>query len=225
MVTIRYLQSIGMSCQTRHQVERFTNSPLGQSAGLEIRTSLFDWISTPLHRNSAFIDQGLPEYQPGSVIEDQGRAYWTTPGFHVFHSFRIREGKKTRLDIENTFEKMTQKFRAQREKFRQTDVSNTCFVLGNTQNNLVGEVFHISERHHYVFDSAGIDTLHRSLDRFFGQDCQLIVVTSPDRFSGNADKDNRVRIIDRGDSEWKGPDAEWDRALCDHLGLEIANAA
>lgn len=215
----RYLQSIGMSCQTRHQIDRFAISPSGRAAGIEARTGPFDWLITPPLRMARFLDAGLPCYRPGSVIERGGRAFWTTPGFPAFHAFRVKNEHEDRLDIEATFDVMCEKFMAQREKFLNTDVTRTSFVLGNTQNNLAGEVYGEQDSHEYRFDSGKIDALEASLNRLFQAQCKLIVVSRKDRFDGDAAGDPRVRIIEKDDSEWKGDAAVWQDALSALFGL------
>lgn len=222
---VRYLQSIGMSCQTRHQIERFTNHPVARAAGIELRSGLFDWLGAPPLRTARFIDAGMPGFEPGSVIDRRGNAFWTAPGFHAFHAFRIKEPGGKRLDIEATFANESEKFAYQRQKFLETDPSRTTFVLGNGQNNLVGEVYDPEEAAEYMFDSHRIDVLQASLDRLFGTHCHLIVVSRRDRFDGDADADPRVRLVPPEPSEWKGDDAAWRRALSDHLGLAPSDGA
>lgn len=220
----RFLQSIGMSCQTRHQVERFAGSAIAQGAGYSFRSGLFDWLGTPPYRNAPFIDAGLPGYEPGSVIDNRGRAYWATHGFHAFHAFRVKENGESRLDIAATFATMSEKFAAQRRKFLETDTENTVFVLGNGQNNLDGVVYGREEAHEFHLDSRKIDRLQESLDRFFGADCRLVVVSRADRFDGDPSHDPRVRLLPPEDSEWKGSDADWDEALSDLLGIASGGA-
>lgn len=225
-MSITYLQSIGMSCQTRHQIEQFTNGPIARAAGIGLRTGFFDWLGTPPLRNGAFLDAGLPENEIGTVIDRKGRAFLTGPGFHAFHSFRVKQpdGSKT-LDIEATFQTEREKFAYLKQKFLDTDVRQTCFVLGNTQNNLDGEVYESNETNEFRFDSHKIDVLHAALNRLFDAECRLIVVSNADRFDGDAAADARVRLVPAEDSEWKGDDTAWSAALCDHLGLTDERAS
>lgn len=218
-MSVRIVQSIGMSCQTRHQVERFANTPVARAAGIEFRSGLFDWLGTPPYRNARFLDDGLPAWEVGTVVDRKGRAFLLGPGFHAFHAFRVKEPTGKRLDIEATFARELEKFHYQRAKFLETDVSNTWFVLGNAQNNLAGEVYGPDEADEYTFDIDKIDALQGALDRFFGRPCHLIVVARSDRFAGNAGKGSRIRLISPEDSEWKGDDAAWDRALSDLLQI------
>ncbi|MGN6551299.1 MAG: hypothetical protein ACTHJ3_15600 [Pararhizobium sp.] len=208
-----------MSCQTRHQVERFANGPTARAAGITFASGLFDWLGTPPRRNARFLDDGLPVFEVGSVIDRKGRAFLSSPGFHAFHAFRVKEPTGKRLDIAATFERELEKFRYQREKFLATDVSRTWFVLGNAQNNLVGEVYGPEEKDEYLFDVDKIDALQGALDRLFGRPCHLIVVARSDRFVGDASRDGRIRLVPPEDSEWKGDDGAWDRALSDLLEI------
>lgn len=224
-MSVRYLQSIGMSCQTRHQIERFAESGIAKAAGIEIQTGLFDWLGAPPLRTARYLDAGLPANAPGAVVDLRGHAFFTTPGFHAFHAYRVKEpdGSK-RLDIESTFGREAEKFAYQRQKFLETDVSRTCFVLGNAQNNLDGEVYLAHEADEFHFDSRKIDALQASLDRFFKARCRLIVVARSDRFDGDAARDPRVRLVEPELSEWKGDDNAWTAALADHLGLAAMDA-
>jgi len=218
-MAIRYLQSVGMSCQTRHQIERFSSHPAIREAGIEARSGPFDWIGAPPVRTARFIDAGLPAYEPGSVIDRRGNAFWTTPQFHALHAFRIKEPAGKRLAIDETFDRERAKFAHQREKFLETNPAETVFVLGNTQNNVVGAIYDPDEADEYCFDSAKIDVLQTSLDRLFGASCRLVVISRAGRFDGNADADPRVRLIASEDSEWKGDDEAWREALSDFIGL------
>lgn len=220
-MVVRYLQSVGMSCQTRHQIEQFTNHPVAKAAGIELRSGFFDWLGTPPLRNARFIDAGLPGFAPGTVVPDRGHAFLTTPGFHAFHAFRVKDATGKRLDIEATFAREAEKFAYQREKFLQTDPAETVFVLGNTQNNLVGEVYDARESDEYRFDSGKIDALQESLERLFAAPCRLIVMSRRDRFDGDPAADPRVGLVPPETSEWKGDDAAWREVLCDKLGLAL----
>jgi len=216
-----YLQSIGMSCQTRHQIEQFANTEAAKAAGIELRSGLFDWLGTPPLRTARFLDAGLPENPRESVVDNKGRAFFTIPGFHAFHAFRVKEADGTkRLDIDSTFEREREKFAYQREKFLETDPKDTCFVLGNAQNNLDGEVYGRDEADEYRFDSVRIDALQASLERLFGMPCRLIVVSRADRFYGDPAADPRVRLVPPENSEWKGDDRAWATALGSLLGID-----
>lgn len=221
-MSLRYLQSVGMSCQTRHQIELFTSHPVARAAGLELRSGIFDWFGTPPLRTARFIDAGLPAYVPGSVVDDRGHAFWETHGVHAVHAFQIKEPTGRRLDIDATFESEIEKLNYQRQKFLETEAAETAFVLSNTQNNLHGELYLPRDADEYRFSSRRIDALQASLERLFGTSCRLIVISRRDRFDGDAEADPRVRLIPVDGSEWKGDEAAWREALCDRLGLRPA---
>ena len=220
----RHLQSIGMSCQTRYQLERFAGTEAARAAGLQLRTGPFDWLGAPPLRVAAYLDAGLPAHDLEDVIGWNDRAILTEAGFHAVHGYRVREADGTkRLDIPAAFERERATFAHLRQKFLSTDPARTCFVLANCQNNIVGDLYEPAETQEYRFDSARIDVLQASLERLFSGPCELLVVSRADRFDGEAARDGRVRLLPPDATEWKGNDAQWNEVLADHFGLkEIA---
>lgn len=215
-----HLQSIGMSCQTRHQIERFAASETARSAGLELRTGPFDWLGAPPLRVAAYLDAGLPEHEFEGVVDRNGRAFLAGPEFHAVHGYRVREADGTRrLDIAATFERERAKLAHLRQKFLSIDPARTCFVLANCQNNIVGDLYDAGETEEYRFDSAKIDVLHASLERLFAARCELLVISREDRFDGDAGRDRRVHLLMPDGTEWKGDDAQWSEVLGGHFGL------
>ena len=212
-----------MSCQTRHQIERFAGTQAAAAAGLELRTGPFDWLGAPPLRIAAYLDAGLPSHEPECVIAQEDRAFLARPGFHAIHAYRIREANGSRrLDIAATFERERAKHAHQRQKFLETDPVRTCFVLANCQNNIVGDLYDAEETQEYRFDSTKIDVLQASLDRLFHARCDLLVISRADRFDGDAGKDRRVRLLAPDGTEWKGDDAQWHKVLADEFGVQAA---
>lgn len=225
-MTKTYLQSVGMSCQTRHQIERFAGTEAARAAGIELRSGPFDWLGAPPLRVAGYIDAGLPAHGPGDVIERDDRAFLPEPGFHAVHAYRVKEPDgRRRLDIEATFERERDKFFHLREKFLSTEPERTCFVLANCQNNLVGDLYHVDEGHEYRIDSSKLDRLQASLERLFGTSCQLLAISRTDRFDGDPGRDPRVRLLSSDATEWKGDDAQWTDVLADHLGVQAKQPA
>ncbi len=215
---IRYLQSIGMSCQTRHQIERFAETPAARAAGIAFLPGPFDWLGASPLRIAGFLDAGLPQQRREAVVVRDGRAFLAEPGFHAVHAYRVKEqdGAK-RLDIDATFARERDKFVALRQRFLSVDPSLTSFVLSNCQNNIVGDLYDADETEDYCLDGTVVDAVQASLERLLGAPCALLVVSRRDRFHGTPDR--RVRFLSPDDTEWKGDDVQWNELLTRHLGL------
>lgn len=217
----RYLQSIGMSCQTRHQIERFAATASARAAGIEVRRGPFDWLGASPLRVATYLDAGLPDHAPETVVERDDRAFLTGPGFHAVHAYRVKEEDGTRrLDIAATFQRERDKLAHLRREFLAIDPPQTCFVLANCQNNLVGDVYDEEETDEYCLDSAKLDVLQASLERLFAARCELLVISRRDRFRGNPARDRRVRLLSRDETEWKGDDRQWTEVLTRYLRME-----
>ena len=215
------LVSIGMSCQTAHQMARFADA-FPQKAVFE--KGPFDWLICPPRQAANWLQTGLEDFQVSEVTDDRGHAYWQRHELWFWHGFFTKYrvwrnlfsggSKKSVLEIEQNCEAELSKLSHQRSKFRKLDPENTVFVVSNLQNNLENAVFNPKESHKFRFCPMVVEELKTALDTYFRASTRLIVVTREDRLCGDLENDPNVHLLSPDDSEWKGCDVQWNELLC-----------
>jgi hypothetical protein len=212
--------SLGMSCQSAHQLARFCGHPVvDPSPRPTFCKGPFDWLICPPLRLSAWLEAGLPSFEAGEIEERRGHAWWPRFRFWFWHGFFVKDDAGTsRLDIPATAERELAKLRHQTSRFRAIDPARAVFFISNSQNNLETDVFLASERSDFCFEEDAIDRLQSGLDGFFGQNCQLAVMTRMDRSSRAVQGRRLTQVLGVEPSEWKGHDGEWDEAIRSVLG-------
>jgi hypothetical protein len=204
------LQSVGVSCQTRHQLEHFVRDV--NKPDIELTPGMFDWLICPPASLAKLLASGIPVFEAGEIMAVNGRAYWPRFDLYFWHGFTLPAKPGRRLDIDGTFATMRLKFELQRKKFREVDPSSTMFVFSNSQNNLATEVYRSGHPALQIGKDA-VDAMEEALGRYFGRKCRTLLVTNRNRASADALEDARVAVITPDHSEWKGDRAGWKTAL------------
>ena len=202
------LSSLGLSCQTTHQLARHA-----LETDLQFSKGPFDWLICPPQSLARWLDAGLPDFERGDITERRGHAYWAQFGFWFWHGFFTGPAGERVLDIEATFEREREKLAYQRGVFSRLDPSSTLFVLSNSQNNLSGDVFTPDETNRYHLTSPLQHQVTGSLCRFFGADINLAWITRADRCTESVARAPNTILIGPEGSQWKGCDEDWRAAL------------
>ena len=198
--------SLGMSCQTAHQLRRLKHP------GSDTPSGLFDWLICPLASTIKLLNHQIPDFSLSDIKIRKGRAYWAEFNLYFWHSFYITEADGRRFSIEETFEQELMRWRHLRDRFSALDPTKTVFVVSNTQNNLHGEVFDDSELDQYHFTDTDINHLTQSLATYFRthtDEINLQVVTRAERSSGLSDNTS-ITFLPMDHNEWKGSKSSWD---------------
>lgn len=210
------LVSLGMSCQTTHQLRRLVGSER-QSADSFPRVTapsgLFDWLICPMASTVSLLDQGIPDFTRDCLQPHKERAYWPAMNLYFWHGFLVTEHGTRHININQTFERELARWRHLKNRFSALNPEQTVFVISNTQNNLATDVFNEDQRDNYIFSADGLDRLQASLARYFktGTDnIRLQVLTLPERSCDLSDRTN-VRFFPADTNEWKGSKQSWDR--------------
>ena len=209
------LISLGMSCQTAHQLRRLTNpvqDKMPASKLLVAPSGLFDWLICPPASTINLLNERIPDFTKKDIHLQKGRAYWTEFNLYFWHSF-ITDRENLRVSIDETFERELTRWRYLRDRFSALDPAQTVFVISNTQNNLATEVFDQSELDHYHFTAPLLDELTQSLAMYFDtttNNIQLEVLTRNERAAGLVDHEF-VTFLPLDHNEWKGSNNSWDQ--------------
>lgn len=210
------LVSLGMSCQTTHQLRRLADSQqvtTCASSPLTAPSGIFDWLICPPTSTINLLNQKIPEFTRNSIHIHKGRAYWPDFNLYFWHGFSVTEQGVRHLRINETFNRELMRWRYQRQRFSALDPTQTVFVISNTQNNLNTEVFDQSELDQYHFTAAIVDNLSQSLAGYFNtdiSDIHLEVLTRKDRANG-LDGNKQVYFLPLDHNEWKGSKISWDQ--------------
>jgi len=205
------LISLGISCQTTHQLRRLTN--LQPDSGTVVPSGLFDWLICPVESTINLLNRGIPDYTKDSIQIRNGYPYWAELNIYFWHYFRVGDQHVHQIDIDATFEKELQRWRDKRERFAALDPEQTIFVISNTQNNLELEVFDKSERDQYYFTAQIVDNLRQCLAAYFrttADNIHLEVVTRKNRSSGLNESDS-INLFPLDHNQWKGSKQSWDK--------------
>ncbi len=210
------LVSLGMSCQTTHQLRRLTNlqpKAVNTSPRFTAPSGLFDWLICPPASTIRLLNQRIPDFSKSSIAIRKGRVYWEEFNLYFWHNFLVSDHQSRRVSIDATFEQEIVRWRYLRDRFSALDPARTLFVVSNTQNNLQEEVFDESEHAEYHFTDTLLDSLEQSLARYFcttTNDIHLQVVTRKGRSRG-LDDAALVTFLPLDHNEWKGSNQSWDQ--------------
>ena len=203
------LFSIGLSCQTAHQL-RTARSKLAE-VGIEcdsVPSGYFDWLICPPKSATRLIADGIPEFKPGDIVL-RNQPCWADYEFYFWHDFRQDE----EIDIEQHFERSLGKFNHLRHRFQEMDrYRRIVFVLSNSQNNLI-EVQQDTGALDYMLDDGKVMELKIELEKFLSRKVELLVLTYKDRFAGEKVGDYWLEYLEPDTSEWKGDSKVWQDCL------------
>jgi len=218
------LVSLGMSCQTTHQLRRLTNSQqeaLHASSGIVAPSGLFDWLICPPASIIDLLDKRIPDFTKNSILLAKNRPYWVEFNIYFWHNFLVSDKESRRVNINETFEQEIIRWRYLRDRFSNLDPTQTVFVISNTQNNLASEVFDETQIDQYHFTASVLGDLKHSLARYFSttiNNIHLQVLTRKARFrglndndSGNGPDNHSVNFLPVDHNEWKGSNQSWDQ--------------
>ena len=216
------LASVGITCQTAHQLARYAD----EHEGVSFRKGPFDWLALPPPIVAGWLDAGLDPFGEGDIEVREGRPWYARREVGFWHNFRRKpregevigpeqdmRGTTKMLDVDYAFERELSKLNYQIGIFRTFDPSRTLFVTGNAQNNAAGDIYKGEHEHEASFTKAGIDALQGALDRFFGARCMLGVVAHEGRVEADLLARENVVSVPHHAADWHGDDGDWDRAL------------
>ncbi len=210
------LVSLGMSCQTTHQLTRFSTENADR---VSFAKSPFDWLICPPDSLAAWLDSGLADFAPSEIVERREHAWWPKFQFWFWHGFMDHKADQRVLNIELNTPREFEKLTYQRSIFRDLDPANTLFFWSNTQNNLTTEVFRTDETPCCQLTTDKIARLQASLDSFFETSTQIHWVTREDRIEGDVGSRSNVHFLPPEQSDWKGSVDDWNNALKSIVGL------
>lgn len=201
--------SLGMSCQTAHQL-RF-NQPFLEDLGIgpeAIPANYFDWLICPPDSASRLLADGLPRFERKDIVL-KSQPFWETYRFYFWHEFRHHEI----IDVDAYFEIGQQKFDYLRERFSRLHLyRRLVFVLSNIQGNLP-QVRAETGALDFMLDDLKIQSLIRALESYLGRPADFLVVTSKHRFEGSVGSGYDIEFFAEDTSEWKGDKIAWRRCL------------
>ncbi|MEE9315440.1 MAG: hypothetical protein V3V02_12405 [Rhizobiaceae bacterium] len=206
----RTLVSLGISCQTAHQLARFTNE---HSDPASFQKGPFDWLICPVLSAAEWLDNGLIDFTQNEITIARNHAYWPKFGFWFWHGFYTKSDTERKLKIYQNTPREQEKLAYQRAQFQNLDPQNTIFIISNTQNNLLGEVFKEGEESLFHFTNDHINKLQSSLDRYFGTPINLKIITREHRADKALLDQANTYILSAETSDWKGENKDWDQAL------------
>ena len=216
------LASVGITCQTAHQLARYAQT----HGGVSFRKGPMDWLALPPPVVAAWLDAGLDPFGEGDIEVREGRPWFARRNVGFWHNFRRKpregevpgpeqdmRGTTKMLDVDYAFERELSKLTYQTGVFRTFDPARTLFVTGNAQNNAAGDIYKGEHEHEASFTAAGLDALQGALDRFFDAPCLLAAVAHERRVEGVLLERPNVVSVPHHEPSWHGDDGEWDRAL------------
>lgn len=208
--------SIGVSCQTAHQLRRLALNQQNNAelaSDLIMPSGLFDWLICPASSTINLLNNRIPDFTKESIQIHNNRAYWADYKVYFWHNFFVTDGQYRHISIDETFEKEITRWRYLRHRFSTLLPKNTIFVISNTQNNLTTSVFNESELDQIQFTSTLINKLKDSLASYFNtttNNIHLEVITRP-ALSGKIDHSIPVTHFPIDHNEWKGSKHSWNQ--------------
>ncbi|MEP3276963.1 MAG: hypothetical protein ABJN26_10655 [Stappiaceae bacterium] len=203
------LVSLGMSCQTAHQL-RF-NQPYLEDFGIgpeAIPSNYFDWLICPPDSAARLLADGLPRFERGDIVL-KSQPFWEAYQFYFWHEFRHHEI----IDIDAHFEIGQQKFDYLRERFSRLHLyRRLIFVLSNIQGNLP-EVHAETGALDFMLDDQRIQALRSVVQSYLGRSVEFLVITSKGRFEGPVGSGYEIAFFAEDTSEWKGDKVAWRTCL------------
>ncbi|MEM7302108.1 MAG: hypothetical protein AAF468_13570 [Pseudomonadota bacterium] len=210
---INTLVSVGMSCQTTHQIHLAVDQSTSAAHNISVQKGPFDWLICPLESACHWLDSGLESFEPEAIVDERDHAFWPQFDFWFWHGFYQKSGSLKHLDVAGTMERERSKLTYQREQFSSIDPETTLFVWSNCQNNLSTDVFAENELGRIRLTEQGRNRLQASLDHYFTRTCKLIFVTRTDRADPAVLDFNNVYAVAEEPSEWKGDRKQWQKLL------------
>ncbi len=207
--------SLGMSCQSAHQIEhhaRLIGTLTGDPSAITSRFPFDNLICPP---PSAIRMLQADRFHPESMEDltvGEG-AYWWQMDAHFWQEFRPKRSglfRRKIMDPVKAFSVLTQKYEHTGKKFRAlSSVPRLIFVISNSQNNLE-MVSRVTGNVGVMLDLTQVEALADRTDAYLGRACEYIVVTYPDRVTGRSVRSNvSVFELKPDDSEWMGDPAQW----------------
>jgi hypothetical protein len=226
--------SLGMSCQSSHQIELHAEliARLSGDPSAKISRFPFDNVICPPHAAGRMLgaDRFHPEWMTELVVSNNGESggYWKEMDVHYWHEFRpIRSGilQRRKLDPPRSFRRLTEKYEHTASKFRQlSSLERLVFVISNSQNNL-HMVSQVTGNLDFVLDRSMIDRLADQTDAYFGRRCEYVFATYPDRVTGRSARGN-VSVFELAPdvTEWTGDPAQWASLFRDALAPKTVSS-
>ena len=207
--------SLGVSCQSAHQIEHHARliAKLSGDPGAIVSGVPFENLICP--PQSAIRMLQADRFYPEAMydLEVGEGAYWRRMDVHFWHEFRPKRSgifRRKAMDPLTSFQTLTQKYRHTGKKFRAlAGLPRVVFVISNSQNNLE-MVARVTGTACVMLDLAEVDALADRTDAYLGRACEYIVATYPNRITGHSSRSNvSVFTLKPDDSEWMGDPAQW----------------
>ena len=131
------LISLGMSCQTKHQIDIFVGAlPETDRTAFRAASSPFDTLLCPANSAARLLRDGIPVFGREDIEVRDGRAWWVRYDACFWHWHFEFEGNRKVLSIDHGFEREQSKFAHKRENLMRSGLTSARFFWSNTQNNL-----------------------------------------------------------------------------------------
>lgn len=208
----RTLASLGLSCQTAHQLGRIAE----EEKQYEFSKGPFDWLICPPTSLVKWLDAGLPIFEKDELHLHRGKVYWSRFDFWFWHGFHVRNGEVKSIDINAAFDREREKLAYQKQVFSNLSSNNTTFFISNIQNNLSSDVFLPHETDRFHFHIQSMENVQQSLSKYFSTPVKLVCVSQSSRWSGSTQSKNpniTIKLQQPETSEWKGKDDNWDETM------------
>ena len=140
------LVSLGMSCQTTHQLALFAEM---NPDVVNFIKSPFDWLICPPVALANWLEADLMDYKLDEIVEHRAHAYWPRFEFWFWHGFMDHNNGARILNIRSNAPRELAKLVYQRDTFRalRFDDQVTAVVITGAGGNFSsgGDVFEIIE--------------------------------------------------------------------------------
>ena len=199
------LVSIGLSCQSTHQI-RFNAEFIKDvcQTTVAVPSGYFDWLICPPESATKFLDDGMPEFSANDITL-KFQPTWERYKIYYWHEFQQNEI----INIQRNFKQSQSKFNYLIQQFKKLrDFKRLIFVLSNTQNNLF-EVREQTGSLDFKFDHQKVVDLKKAVENFLTREVEFLVVTNSDRFDGSAGHGYHIEFFKPDQSEWKGDKKAW----------------
>ncbi len=210
--------SLGMSCQSSHQIELHAKLIAELSDDRSAKISRFPFDNTICSPQAAGRMLRADRFYPESIDEllvssGESGGYWKEMDVHYWHEFRpIRSGilRRKKMNPPKSFERLTEKYAHTASKFRRlSSLQRLVFVISNSQNNL-DLVARVTGNLDFVLDRSRIDQLADQTDAYFGRRCEYVFATYRGRVTGRSQRDGiSMHELSPDESEWQGDPFQW----------------
>ncbi len=208
----------GISCQTSHQIIEHRKQ-LGAAVADDLveQSSFLNWVYISSDDISAVVKRLLDRpITPASIhVPQLHHAALMLEDFKVWLWHEKPSHTVTADDIVN----IASKYEHLRKNFAHMfEKPIKYLVISNVQNNLT---------EHYPFQNGQMDISLNGeiINRILSSDWassltghfDVFAISTKERWDGI--RHNAAEIINPGETEWKGPDEDWSKALRHHLGV------